>query len=83
MRTIYWMILATILVAVLPSNAEAYIGPGAGLSAFGALLALVVAVIVAVFGFVWYPIKRLTRSLKRRRGEGAAAAGNLPTGSRP
>lgn len=37
----------------------AYIGPGAGLSAIGAFLAVVAGVFVAILGFLWYPIKRL------------------------
>ncbi|MGD2070440.1 MAG: hypothetical protein PVI57_17320 [Gemmatimonadota bacterium] len=49
--------------------AVAYIGPGAGLSAIGAFLALVAAVVVAIFGFVWYPVKRLFRALGRGEGE--------------
>jgi hypothetical protein len=83
MRAIYLMIVATLLVALVPTESHAYIGPGAGLSAFGALLALVVSVIVAIFGFIWYPIKRLTRSLKRKRAARQAVTGNLATGSRP
>lgn len=43
-----------------------YIGPGAGLSAIGALLALFFAILIAVVGFVWYPIRRLLR-LRRDR----------------
>lgn len=39
----------------------AYIGPGSGLSALGALAALLLAGILAIFGFVWYPIKRMLR----------------------
>jgi hypothetical protein len=44
--------------------AFAYVGPGAGLSAIGAFLALVVGVILAFFGFIWYPVKRLLRKGK-------------------
>jgi hypothetical protein len=44
--------------------AQAYIGPGAGLSAIGSILALGAAVVVAIFGFLWFPVKRLLR--KRR-----------------
>ena len=44
--------------------AAAYIGPGAGLSAIGTAIALILAVALAFVGFVWYPIKRLMR--KRR-----------------
>lgn len=43
----------------LPQIAFAYVGPGSGLSAIGAFLALVAGVIMAILGFLWYPIKRL------------------------
>jgi hypothetical protein len=43
----------------------AYVGPGAGLSAIGAFLAVLAGIVVAIVGFLWYPIKRLIRSLKR------------------
>jgi hypothetical protein len=49
--------------------AFAYIGPGAGLSAIGAFLALLVGVIVAFFGFIWYPLRRL---LRKRKAAGAS-----------
>lgn len=41
--------------------ADAYVGPGAGLSAIGVLLALIGAIALAIVGFVWYPLKRLFR----------------------
>jgi len=59
------MVVVTIAWTCLSSQAAmAYIGPGAGLSAIGALLAIVVGIVVAVFGFLWYPIKRLLRRLR-------------------
>ena len=48
----------------IPTIASAYVGPGAGLSAIGSLLALLVAVLVAFIGFFWYPIKRLVGGRK-------------------
>lgn len=54
--------------------ALAYLGPGAGLSAIGAFLALVLGVIVAFFGFVWYPVKRM---LHKGKATGASP-GDLP-----
>lgn len=57
------IVLAGVCLAAAP--AHAYIGPGGGMSAIGALLALVAGVLVAFFGFLWYPIKRLRA--KRRR----------------
>ena len=50
--------------------ALAYMGPGAGLAAIGALLAAVGVVIFMVVGFVWYPVQRL-RAASRRRRDGA------------
>lgn len=62
------------VVAVLliyPFDAHAYIGPGAGLSAIGSLVALVAAVFIGILGFVWFPIKRLMRRMKSPSSQGA------------
>ena len=58
------IILVAALICLLPRSAMAYIGPGAGLSAIGAFIAVVVGIILAIFGFLWYPIKRLLRKKK-------------------
>jgi hypothetical protein len=54
-------------VALLPSPAYAYMGPGVGLSAVGALLSLVAAGAVSLLGFIWFPIKRAIRMIRSRR----------------
>ena len=41
--------------------ALAYVGPGAGLTAIGTMIAVIAVVILALVGFVWYPLKRLLR----------------------
>lgn len=56
-----------ILLAMMAEPAFAYIGPGAGLGAIGSLLGMVAAVFVAIFGFVWYPIKRILKGRKSSR----------------
>ena len=58
------IVLVAALICVLPRSAMAYVGPGAGLSAIGAFIAVVVGIILAIFGFLWYPIKRLLRKKK-------------------
>ena len=55
---------ALLLSFAAPVSALAYIGPGAGLSAIGAALALIGAILLGIVGFLWYPIKRL---MKRRK----------------
>jgi uncharacterized membrane protein YidH (DUF202 family) len=62
--------IAILVVAgafLMPSTATAYVGPGAGLSAIGSLLALIAAVVLAVVGFLWYPLKRIMRKRKNRK----------------
>ncbi|MEM5477769.1 hypothetical protein [Pacificibacter sp. AS14] len=53
-----------VAITILPVTAQAYVGPGAGLTAIGTMVALLAALILAVVGFVWYPIKRLMRAGK-------------------
>jgi len=64
------------IVLVCAQPAMAYIGPGAGLAAIGAFIALVVAVLAALFGFLYFPIKRL---IKKRR-EAKASSEHLEKG---
>ncbi len=59
--------------AAMAGAASAYIGPGAGLSAIGSFLALIAAVFIGVFGFVWYPVKRMLKKSKAAKLEAAAA----------
>lgn len=54
------------LAALAAGPAQAYIGPGAGLGVFGAIVALFGALVLLVVGFVWYPIKRLLGKSKAK-----------------
>lgn len=66
-------LLLAALVIVLPATALAYIGPGAGITAIGTVLALIGAIVLAIVGFVWYPIKHLVKRLRNRSGNGVQA----------
>lgn len=63
-----------------PGTALAYIGPGAGLTAIGSVLAFVGVVVLLIAGFVWYPVKRLIIRLRRGSpaGTDGAAGGSEP-----
>jgi hypothetical protein len=71
------LIVTGCLAAIAP--AHAYIGPGAGLGAIGTLIAFVGAVLFAIVGFVWYPIKRLLR--KKQKAAAASGANVAAQGS--
>ncbi|MEX0727696.1 MAG: hypothetical protein WEB58_00510 [Planctomycetaceae bacterium] len=64
-RMVKTAILIGLLVSLTPQPAWAYIGPGTGLSAIGAFLAVLAGIFVAIFGFLWYPIKKLLRKRKK------------------
>lgn len=54
--------LAGLIVAALylgAGPAAAYVGPGAGLSAIGSILAFLGVIVLIIVGFFWYPIKRM------------------------
>jgi hypothetical protein len=53
------MMLLMALSVALP--ASAYIGPGVGLGTIAIIVAIGVAVVLLLVGFVWYPLKRLMR----------------------
>jgi len=38
--------------------ALAYIGPGLGLGVIGAFFGILFSIVVAIFAFFWYPLKR-------------------------
>ena len=64
-RSIYFYatpFLASVIL-LIAAPAQAYLGPGAGLGMIGSLIALVVVVLVLVFGLILYPIRRF---LKRK-----------------
>jgi len=61
------MLLGVVLVCLAPGAAFAYVGPGASVAAIGGALALVAGAILAVAGFVWYPIKRFLRFIRQTR----------------
>jgi hypothetical protein len=57
-------ILILLLTILIPQPIMAYVGPGTGITAIGAFFAIVASIIAALFGFIWYPIKRLLRNRK-------------------
>ena len=68
-RLAVWTAMA-LLIAAAP--AAAYAGPGAGLSMIGSLVALIGAVLAGIFGFIWFPVKRM---LKKRKADANPPAG--------
>lgn len=49
------------------SSAFAYTGPGAGLAAIGIVIGIFSAIVLAIIGFIWYPIKRWQSARQKRK----------------
>jgi uncharacterized membrane protein len=62
-----WLVLLVLWLS-MPSTAEAYIGPGAGITVIGTIVAFFAAIVFAIVGFIWYPVKRLRAALRAKRG---------------
>ena len=64
LRMRFLLLAALGLAVTLSDTAFAYIGPGGGLSVIGTVIALIGAILLAIVGFVWYPVKRMLRKKK-------------------
>lgn len=79
---------AIAVVALAPDAALAYGGPGSVVTGVGAFLAALAAIVAAVFGFLWFPVKRLVAKLRGEEtggdGEGTdAGPGDDATAAAP
>jgi hypothetical protein len=63
-----FLLAAALLIQ--PHMAYAYIGPGAGITAIGTVVALIGAFFLMIVGFVWYPVKRFRTKLKANNNIG-------------
>ncbi|WP_262690538.1 NfeD family protein [Kordiimonas aestuarii] len=72
------ILMGMLAVAGVSASAQAYVGPGAGLSLLGALWALLIAIFAAVgFVFAW-PVRKWLRKRKARRAAENINAETLP-----
>lgn len=60
---------AAAALVLLPTAAFAYVGPGAGLTMLGALWAVLLALFAAMFFLVAWPVRRMLRQARHRRGQ--------------
>ena len=76
--------LALWMVVILTPAAEAYIGPGAGISMLGALLGVAFAVLLAIGGVLYLPVRAVMKRRKAQStGDGAADPDSDPSGQPP
>ena len=65
--------LVCLIGFLVVSHAHAYVGPGLGMGAIGAVLGLILSAFVVIFALFWYPIKRMLNLYKRKKVKGKDA----------
>ena len=58
--------LTTTILVLFSPHAAAYVGPGLGLGVIGAILGTLAALLMAIVGLFWYPIKTM---FKKNNGD--------------
>tara|TARA_B110001454_G_C12522297_1_gene351596 strand:+ start:339 stop:539 length:201 start_codon:yes stop_codon:yes gene_type:complete len=51
---------------LVPTHSYAYLGPGMGGGIIVATIGVVVAIFAAIFGILWFPIKRFIKKNKNK-----------------
>ena len=57
-----------LFLLIIPTYSYAYLGPGMGGGMLAAAIGVVVAIFAAIFGILWFPIKRFLKK-KRNKNE--------------
>lgn len=65
----WWALAGAAALLLTPCSAQAYIGPGGGLSLLTTALAMLAAFSVSTVVVVMWPIRAFQRWLRRRRGQ--------------
>jgi len=66
-NTVKLLFLSAVVILVLPSPAQAYIGPGAGFALAGSFLSAVAAIFSTILVLFTWPIRWVVRAIRGRR----------------
>jgi len=71
-RRIQTLVLAALLLCVSIS-ANAYVGPGAGISVLGSLLGILATIVLAIGAILMWPVRKMLKRKKARAAEAESA----------
>jgi hypothetical protein len=60
------LLLSCLILLLISSKANAYIGPGLGLGLLGSILGLILSFFVLLFAILWFPLKRLFKKKDKK-----------------
>jgi len=78
-RVLFSLFALSLVLVLSPETASAYGGPGSVLSGIGTVLAVLAAVVASLFGFIWFPLKRLVRSFRSDDENSPNTAASTPS----
>ncbi len=58
-------IILALLLILLATTAQAYIGPGAGIPVLGSLIGIIVTIVVAIGAILFWPIRKMLKRGKK------------------
>ena len=61
------LIFSSIAFCIITTSSFAYLGPGVGGGVIAATIGIIVAIFAALFGLIWFPVKRLLKKRKEKK----------------
>ena len=61
------LIFSSIAFCIITTSSFAYLGPGVGSGVIAATFGIIVAIFAALFGLIWFPVKRLLKNRKEKK----------------
>ena len=63
----YKLTFSSIIFCPISTSSFAYLGPGVSGGVIAATIGVIVAIFAALFGLIWFPVKRLLKKKKREK----------------
>lgn len=67
MKYINILIINLIVLFLFYNNSMAYLGPGMAGGVIAATLGILIAIIAAIFGLIWFPLKKILHKKKNKK----------------
>ena len=65
----YKLTFITLLIILTSTSSYAYLGPGIGGGIIAATFGVIIAILSALFGLIWFPLKRFLKKKKEKEKE--------------
>ena len=63
------LIFSSIVFCLTATSSFAYLGPGVGGGVIAATIGIIVAIFAALFGLIWFPVKRFLKKRKEKKDQ--------------